>query len=184
MKTLKQIAAVSLLASFTALGAHASDGDKMLKRFEEIDGNKDGVITHAEMMAKVSEKFGELDKNGNGYLVLSELPKNMPVPEHVHERKEKRREKMKERMAKDGRKLAELFEDGKMKGPPTRMKFMAKFDKDGDEQVSLEEFALKAVKRFKRGDVNGDGSVTLAEMKEARLHHMKKRIKEHRRHRG
>ena len=162
-------------------GMHGKEmKEKMLERFNAADADKNGVITHAEMMAKVSEKFGEFDKNKDGFLELEELPKIMPMREkHMRmkhmgkhhenadpEKMAKKKEKMKKRWAKKH----------------TRIKFIAKLDKDGDERVSLEEFARKKVEHFKRGDENGDGSVTLAEMEAAgkhMRHHRMKKMKKH-----
>lgn len=175
------VAAVSLLAVQSAQAAapgKAALKERMEKRFEEVDTNRNGIITHEEMMANVREKFAELDTNRDGFLTLQELPKEMPIPDHMKERMEKRVERMAEKARENG---VEFDEDdmpdhfGKH-GKPTRLNFMAKHDKDGDERVSVDEFARKAVRMFKHADLNGDGSVTKAEAGEA----MKKRFGKHR----
>ena len=58
--------------------------------------------------------------------------------------------------------LEERFRDRQ----PTRMKFMARMDRDGNEQLTVEEFAAPLIKRYKRADINGDGTVTQAELEE------------------
>ncbi|TNE65226.1 MAG: hypothetical protein EP335_05920 [Alphaproteobacteria bacterium] len=157
-------------------GAAAAD-DKPRDMFADLDTNKDGVITHEEAMAKVRAKFAEFDKNKDGYLELAELPKEMPVPERM----EKRMEKMKERMEERAERRGEEFdpEDLERRGKPTRIQFIARHDRDGDERVSLEEFADRAIGHFKRADINGDGKVTKEEANEARSHHFGKKEGKH-----
>lgn len=184
MKMWKKAIAITTLAALAVpvVAAAPVKGKEMMeKRFKEADLNGNGVITHEEMMAGVQKKFSEFDKNRDGYLTLTELPQEMPVPEHVEKRMEKRMERMRERAAEQGHELDPEDMPGQgMRGKPTRLKFMAKHDKDGDERVSLEEFARRAVHHFKRGDVNGDGEVTLAEAEQAMAHHFKKRRGKHR----
>ncbi|MEX0300696.1 MAG: hypothetical protein AB3N28_16595, partial [Kordiimonas sp.] len=63
----------------------------------------------------------------------------------------------------------------------SRLTYVARLDKDGDERVSVDEFAGRKIKRFKQADQNGDGSVTLQELEEAsdkmRRHHRKMKQK-------
>ncbi|NVJ98462.1 MAG: EF-hand domain-containing protein [Alphaproteobacteria bacterium] len=177
MKTWKKAIAISTLAIVAIPATHAASDKKdefLEKRFKEADLNGNGVITHEEMMQGVQKKFAKFDKNGDGYLTLAELPKEMPVPDHVQERMKKRMERMKERAEEAERDFdPEDMPPMGHKGKPSRLHFVAKHDKDGDERVSLEEFARKAVKHFKRGDINGDGEVTLDEAKEAMEHRHK-----------
>jgi len=193
MKKTTAVSIATVLSATAALGIAAKEPnylpEHIQQRFTEADSNKDGVVTHAEMMLQVEKKFNEFDKNRDGYLVLQELPKIMPIAEHKKERMEKHKEKMKQRMAKRDHKMpegmsAEMENHFGERGKPTRLRFVAKLDRDGDERVSLEEFTRKAARKFKRGDVNGDGSITLAELEKAKKHHMKKRFKEKRHHRG
>lgn len=180
MKELKKAIAITAL-TLVALPAAGADGGKRSehfeKRFQEADTNDNGIITHDEMMAGVKRKFGEFDKNSDGFLALAELPKEMPVPERAQKRMEKRMERMKERAEANGHEFDPDGVPGKGRyGKPTRIKFIAKHDKDGDELVSLEEFSRKAVRHFKHADLNGDGEVTKSEAKKA----MKKRFKKKR----
>jgi|GEM_PF-1368776 len=198
MKVWKKSIAISAAALF-ATGVLAADNVKerrdarfeemkahIEKRFNDLDKNGNGTITHAEMMAKVQEKFAAFDKNRDGFLTLAELPKEMPVPEHIKERMEKRAERMQERMAERG----EEFDPEDMPPPPgprgersggkpTRLDFMARHDRDGDERVSLDEFAVKAQHHFKKMDLNGNGNVTKDEAFEAAKKHRMKRGKGH-----
>ena len=153
------------LSSGVLAGAHGG-----MKRFEEADKDKNGTVTHEEMMAKVQEKFGEFDKNGDGFIELTELPKEMPIPERM----QKRIEEHKKRLAKEGKELSDAKKKKWEKRKPTRIKFIAKMDKNGDEKVSVEEFGKKMVKHFKRADANGDGSVTREEAENAKYKRGKK----------
>jgi len=195
----KKTIAISATALF-ATGVLAADGSKerraelaekmkahLEERFNELDSNRDGIVSHVEMMLKAQEKFAEFDKNRDGYLTLEELPKLMPIPEHARERMKKRAERMKERM--DERREDFHPDDmlntsgphhGRFEGRPTRLHFIAKHDRDGDERISLEEFAAKPVGHFKRMDMNGDGEVTKAELLEAAKAHRMKKSKGHR----
>lgn len=153
------------LSSSVLAGAHGG-----AKRFEEADKDNNGIITHEEMMAKVQERFEEFDKNGDGFIELAELPKEMPIPERM----QKRMEEHKKRLAEEGKEIPEAKKKKWEKRKPTRIKFIAKMDKDGDEKVSVEEFGRKMVKHFKRADMNGDGSVTKEEAEKAMHKHGKK----------
>jgi len=166
MKMSGKIISAALLGTMIAGASFAAAGKG--DRFKELDTNGNGVVTHDEMMAAVKVHFDKLDKNGDGYLTLAELPKEMPIPEHMEKRMEKRMERMAERAEKAGREFDEEELQDRFK--PTRIQFVAKHDRDGDEQVSLEEFSSRAVSMFKRADGNGDGEVTKAEMEDAGKH--------------
>lgn len=178
MKKTTRVSVASILIAAATIAGHAETGDQIKERFAKADADGNGVVTHAEMMEQVRARFSEFDKNSDGFLELGELPKLMPIPEHRKERMEKRIAKMKEKMAKRGKDIPEELETMPQ---PTRIRFVAKFDKDGDERVSLNEFARKATRHFKRGDLNGDGSVTMAEIEEAMKKQMKKRFKDKKR---
>lgn len=170
------ISVIALMAGTSAIAA-----GKMKDRFKEVDSNNNGVITHAEMMARVQTEFAKFDKNRDGYLTLSELPKEMPIPEHMKDRLEKRADRMKERLEERADRMGqdfdeEAFEDRLEQRKPTRIRFMARLDRDGDERVSVDEFSRRAVRMFKHADLNGNGEVTKDEADEARkMKHGKKR---------
>ncbi|WP_417461073.1 EF-hand domain-containing protein [Kordiimonas sp.] len=170
MKTSTKIISVALAALITSQAQAAGDRGE---RFKEADTDGNGVVTYDEMMGKVKTKFSEFDKNGDGYLELAELPKEMPIPERMEKRMKRHQERMEERAEKAGRDFDADDMGGKWK--PTRIKFIAKHDRDGDEKVSVDEFATRMVHHFKRMDVNGNGEVTQDEAKEA-MKKMKKRF--------
>lgn len=174
MKTATKVISVALAALITS---QAQAGDRG-ERFKEADTDGNGVITYEEMMATVKTKFAKFDKNGDGYLELAELPKEMPIPEHMEKRMKRHMERMEERAEDNGHD----FDSEKMgdKWKPTRIKFIARHDRDGDEKVSVDEFASGAVRHFKRADVNGNGEVTKDEIKEAMKQRFGKKGKGHR----
>ena len=173
-------AAAGLILAASTM-AFADDKEDIQARFSQHDSNGDGIISYAEMTTKVQEKFSEFDKNQDGFIALDELPRTIPLPMDRVERRGKRLSRMKEKMAEHGREMPEEFlSHMEERGKPTRIKFMAKLDKDGDELVSLEEFSRPAIRHFKGRDVNGDGNVTLEEIKDFRKHRMAKFLKKRR----
>ncbi len=146
-----------------------------MEAFKAADANGDGVVTKEEVLAKAKGHFDAFDANKDGFLELGELPKEMPVPEHM----QKRLEKMKEHMEKMGKGDDERHGFMQRRGKPSRMNFIAKHDVDGDERVSFEEFSSHALRFLERADKNGDGKVTEDEAKTMHQHHrekMKKRV--------
>ena len=163
--------AVSTLA-LLSVAAEAQPGDRKAafkeraqERFQTIDQNQDGVLSHDELMAQAQTKFAEFDQDGNGIILLEELPVKMPLPGRAQRRIERMQEKMESRGATDEQ-LSRLEERAEERRP-TRVKFMARFDQDENEQLDVEEFAAPMIKRYKRADINGDGSVTQSEFDEA-----------------
>jgi len=183
MKKMAVLLVTAGLVLAGSLGASVMAEDKIKDRFKKHDSNGDGIVSHQEMKAQVQAKFDEYDQNRDGFVELNELPVTMPVPSHKSERRERRRSKMQEKMAERGHEMPEKFaEHMEQHGKPTRIKFIAKLDRDGDERVSVEEYMRKAIKHFKHRDVNGDGNVTLEEIETARSHRMAKRLKNKQRH--
>ena len=170
--------AAVILATPMALGAAPFGKGHGGMMFDALDADKDGVVTKAEATARAKERFASLDANSDGKIILSELPETLPVPEGRQERMEKMRDLMEERHCGDLPKRLEKRMDNRME-PPTRMKFMAKMDKNGDEVVTLEEFTSRPLKHFEHMDKDGDGKVTKAEAEKARAamkdHYKKKK---------
>jgi hypothetical protein len=63
------------LVSSVALADRGPDrgGARMLQRFDEVDTNKDGLLTEAEMQAFHAARFASADADGNGTLSVKEL---------------------------------------------------------------------------------------------------------------
>ena len=110
----------------------AMRAEHMEKRFTEMDADKDGKITAAELEAFRAARFAAADANGDGKLSLEEMDAA-------------RAEQRKERF---GRMIAKLDKDGdgqlSAEEMPARGDRMMKLDTDGDGAVSLEE--MKAAK--------------------------------------
>ncbi|MCR9072988.1 MAG: calcium-binding protein [Alphaproteobacteria bacterium] len=106
--------------------------EHMERRFQEIDTDKDGKITGAEIDAFRAARFAAADANGDGKLSVEEM-------------QAARSEQRKERF---GRMIARLDKDGdgqlSAAEMPKRGDRLMKLDKDGDGAVSLEE--MKAAK--------------------------------------
>lgn len=148
--------------------------------FKQLDVNNDQIVTHEEMMQEARRKFAAFDQNKNGVITLGELPEKMPLPPRAERRIAKMKDRAEARQQdgepRRGRHMSPEERAEKMR--PTRIKFMARMDKNGDEQVSLEEFVVPMVKRFKRGDIDGDGEITAAEFEQSlKQRHHKRRDK-------
>lgn len=134
------------------------------ERFYALDTNNSGAVSHDELMAQAAKHFAEYDQDGNGILLLDELPLKMPLPPRAHHRIERLEKRAERRGGEEGRAVvAEKVRDKQ----PSRMKFMARVDRDENEQLDLEEFATPMIKRYKQADINGDGTVTEAEFDES-----------------
>jgi len=181
MKKLKYGLITLFMVGLLPAVSTADNKEDKQEKFKTLDINSDGFVTHEEMMKMVQKKFSEYDKDGNGSIALSELPKEMPMPEHMQERREKHREKM-QRLRAEGEGHEDADQKGHAKAKHTRIMFMARMDKDKDELISLEEFSMGKIRHFKKMDHNGDGKVSLAELDAAEKHMMKKHMK--RRHKN
>ncbi len=192
MKKTTVVSIVALMTLGGAVGVSAHDGGGMKEHMAKVDTNGDGAISQSEMMAKAKEKFSGFDKNGDGFIELAELPKEMKMPDHMKMRMKKHKEKMEKHKGDHGDAMSEGKDKkmhGKMKhkmkmgGKPSRMKFIAMLDKDGDERVSFEEFSAKPMKHFKKMDADGNGSVTPEEMAQMK-DKMKSKMKNHHKGKG
>ena len=185
---MKKMTIAATLACVLSAPLMAQDGEPRGPRegakdaFQQLDLNANGVVTHNELMQEARKHFAEFDLDGNGTILLSELPDKMPLPPRAERRLAKMQDKAQSRdqsgQRSETRRGPRMSpEDRAEKMRPTRLKFMAKMDKNGDEQLNLEEFSAPIIKRFKRADVNGDGDVTTAELEQS----MEQRRHKHRR---
>lgn len=140
IKALALAAALGTAVFAPTLAIAHGDGPKkdgkraehMEMRFQQMDADKDGKITAAEIEAFQAARFAKADANGDGKLSLEEMDAA---------RAEKRQERF-------GRMIAKLDKDGdgqlSTDEMPMRGKRMMKLDTDGDGAISLEE--MKAAK--------------------------------------
>lgn len=164
---MRNFALVGLMAILTtpALGQEPSSHERLgpKQMFERLDANDNGVVTHAEFMIHNAQRFSEFDADADGFLTLEELPETMPIPLRAQRRLAKRQDRTQKRLEQQGvdANTSEMPERAR------RLRFIARLDKDGDERLSVEEFAAPPLKRFKFADVNGDGQVTDTELNTA-----------------
>ncbi|MBL4790668.1 MAG: hypothetical protein JKY60_17020 [Kordiimonadaceae bacterium] len=171
MRNIKLVAAASMIV-FATVGVIAADDTEKMDHFKKADANGDGIVTHAEMMAGVGKRFAELDKNSDGFIEFSELPEDMSsvLPlRNIKKFMAESKRKMLENRSHDVEALRGMKKKKMHHRKPTRIHFIARLDKDGDEKVSLAEFAKKPTHMFKRADANGDGSVTSEEAAAAKM---------------
>lgn len=144
--------------------------ERMDDMFKRLDKNNDGTITHQEMMKQTKDRFDSIDKNSDGSIVLDELPKDPKELKKLLGRdgKMKRRHHGKKKQkGKDHKKGDHKMRVHKRRAHKmNRISMMHRMDRNNDEMISFEEFSAPAIRRFKRGDRNGDGTITRAEVKE------------------
>ncbi len=164
-KTLSALALAGIAAAALATAALAEkkpldgpDGPMMLQRFDEMDADKDGKVTEAEIEAWHTARFTAADADKNGQLSADELTA-MQIA-RMQERMAERSKKMIERLDvnADGQPSAEeLAKMGKRETPFQRA------DADGDGGISKEEAQAamdhggRGGKHGKRGHGHGEG---------------------------
>lgn len=133
--TLAAIMALATAAGGSAAIASGKDGmqrgdhgARMEQRFTEMDADKDGKVTPAEMRAYRDARFSKADANGDGKLTVEELDAA---------RQGERMERMQKMVLwldtdGDGMLSAEEFD-------PRRGAMMSRMDADGDGALSMEE---------------------------------------------
>lgn len=117
--------------------------------YADLDGDKDGKVTAAEINARLVKSgeaeleevrkkrdasFAKLDANGDGSITKAEFDEKAPLP------------KLKE---------------------PDAAPFLAQFDADKDGGITKDEFRGPTLANFEKLDANKDGTVTPDEVKKA-----------------
>lgn len=78
-KELLLAAGILTLVSASALAQGSTEGHwsgflpKVQERLAALDGNKNGIITREEVMARADQKFREADKNSDGVISKDEV---------------------------------------------------------------------------------------------------------------
>ena len=133
------LAGLAAMAAGAAHGGEAGSGRLMERLFQKMDTDGDGALSAAEAEAAAEKMFDRRDANGDGVLTESEFT------------------------AQTGGR--QLVADRQQKLDTLRAKRFAAVDKDGDGQVSAQEFFAAAQQRFTAADANGDGRITKEELR-------------------
>lgn len=119
--------------------------------FEEVDADKDGKITEAEIAAHFKAKFDAADADKDGSLSAEEMAAQMQA-------------KMAERMTNRAKHMIvdrDGNDDGKLSyeemQPKNKGMMLQRLDKDGDGAISTEEFAQMQDRMEQRGFGPGKG---------------------------
>lgn len=92
--TVLMIGATSVAMADGKRDGHRSPSEHGKKMFEEMDANKDGIVTREEHNTFTNARFDEMDADKNGKVTKEEAEK------HREMRKEKHKEKRAERKNK------------------------------------------------------------------------------------
>ena len=133
------LAGLVAMAAGVAHAGEAGSGRLVERLFQKMDTDGDGALSAAEAEAAAEKMFDRRDTNGDGVLTESEFT------------------------AQTGGR--QLVADRQQKLDALRTKRFAAMDKDGDGQVSAQEFLAAAQQRFTAADANGDGRITKEELR-------------------
>jgi Ca2+-binding EF-hand superfamily protein len=136
---MKRSSLFSALALASLVGAPAAFADKLedaslQAKFEKCDTNADGKISREEHTAAAKEQYEKMDADHNGYVTLNELSVTMEAKGAV--------------------------KSGKMMSPAEKMK---KFDSNGDQRLSADEWTSGKAQMFDKWDSDKNGSLTTSE---------------------
>jgi Ca2+-binding EF-hand superfamily protein len=132
---------------------------QMLPGFAEMDADKDGKVTRAEIDAIRAERQKAMDPDGDGYVTLEEMKA------HAGEQARARAEAMVDRMFarldtdKDGKLSAAEALSGPMAGGRGVDRMFDRLDRDGDGALSQAEYdaAARRMAEGMRGKGEGRG---------------------------
>ncbi len=150
---------------------HHGPNQGQKKMFEQIDADKDGIVTQDEMKAHRGQIFDKMDRNDDGYLEGEE--------KRLGRQKYKAKRKIHQAERKlDRKQEADTDKDGKVSYAEFATKnspLFKRLDSNGDGNISAEEHDAAKRDRFKRMDVNGDGFLSADDRKAAKEKRQKER---------
>jgi Ca2+-binding EF-hand superfamily protein len=194
------IAAGSAFAGAAAVGDGAGDGAGCDKaggkargasaHFSQIDANKDGKVSLAELSASREAWLTKVDTNKDGVATQAEIDAAFQATraEHVQKRFEREDANKDGRLTREETRMpsarferADANKDGALtlaeltaanknagaEGHAGRAGKGARFDQNGDGKVVREELRAAAAAQFARLDTNKDGSLTSDEFRMA-----------------
>ena len=132
-------------------GGHEGEGPKLLDLFDEIDTDKDGKLSLAELEAHRAAEFAASDTNGDGALDAAEIAARMMA--RFQEKLADKAQHMIDNRDNDGNGTISADEMGK--GPAED--HFARIDTDNDGAISKEEAEAAMQHRKKRGHGWGHG---------------------------
>jgi Ca2+-binding EF-hand superfamily protein len=121
-------------------------GERAMFLFDQLDADKDGKVTEAEIEASRTARVTAADSNGDGLMSADELAA-MQLAE-MSERAKARATEMIARMDSDGDGLLSAAE---MAAGPGQGKMFDRIDADGDGAITREEADAAAKKMAERG---------------------------------
>jgi Ca2+-binding EF-hand superfamily protein len=136
---MKRSSLFSVVALTGLFGAPVAFADKLedaslQAKFEKCDTNADGKISRDEHTAWAKETFEKMDTDHNGAVTLSELTMAVEAKGAV--------------------------KGGKMMSPSEKMK---KFDTNGDQRLSSDEYTSGKAQMFDKWDTDKNSSLTQSE---------------------
>jgi Ca2+-binding EF-hand superfamily protein len=146
--------ATSAAADFGKCSGEGHRESRIFKKFDKMDINGDGSITHEEADALSTIRFMKKDANSDGYLTEGEFVRHGKYFRKGHRH---------------------VGEERHKKGKDWMAKRFSEADKDGDKQISRKEFKGMAEGRFTLADTDRDGRLSWAEFK-AHARTMKERM--------
>lgn len=128
--------------------------------FDQIDTNKDGVITRAEVKAAHDAMFIAIDTNRDGFLTREEMAAHRKA----------QMEKMQQRMATAPNSMFQLIDKNK-DGIVTQDEWNAFTPPSRPDMSKKPEMTQRHKDFFKKLDANNDGKITAAEFAAGRPNH-------------